>query len=223
MKMRSPEQSVILADGDFPHGEIPLTILRNAARIICCDGAASSLVEAGYEPYAIVGDCDSVTSSLAEKYADRLYRIEEQETNDLTKAVKWCSEHGYSDLVILGGTGKREDHTLGNISLLADYASQVNVRMVTDHGIFFPLTASGLFTAARGSQISVFSLNSATEITSKGLKYPLKAMKLTSWWQATLNETVDERFSLEFEGGPLILYIACHDPGAFSSFTRLIS
>ena len=99
------------------------------------------LIDFGLVPFAIVGDCDSVNKKIAEKYSDRLFRDTDQETNDLTKAVKWCSERGYTNIVILGATGKREDHTLGNISLLIEYSEFTSVKMVTDAGIFLP--ASG--------------------------------------------------------------------------------
>ncbi len=51
--------AVILADGSFPVHEIPLGYLREADHIICCDGSAESLLNAGLEPEAIVGDLDS--------------------------------------------------------------------------------------------------------------------------------------------------------------------
>ena len=175
-----PAETVILADGDFPCHSVPLEILRNARRIICCDGAVSSLLSEGLEPFSIVGDCDSVGPDIAVRYADRLYRIAEQETNDLTKSVKWCVERGFNDLAILGGTGKREDHTLGNISLLADYSVSASVSMVTDHGIFRAVSESCRFLSVPGQQVSVFSLDPGTAITSEGLKFPLKSMKLTS-------------------------------------------
>jgi thiamine pyrophosphokinase len=200
--------TVILADGDLPWHPTPLGILRSALRIICCDGAAKGLISAGYEPFAIVGDCDSIDEDLKTLYADRIFKIDEQETNDLTKAVKWCSEKGYNDLVVLGGTGKREDHTLGNISLLADYAHFVNIRMVTDTGIFYPLLESRVFESIAGQQISIFSVNTETEINSFGLRYPLRKMKLANWWQATLNESMGESFSIEFKNGALIVFIA---------------
>jgi thiamine pyrophosphokinase len=208
MKTSAFPGTVILADGSFPVHEIPLGILRNASRIICCDGAAESLIEHEIEPFAIVGDCDSLSLSTSEKYSDRIFRYSEQETNDLTKAVKWCSEKGYSEIVILGATGKREDHALGNISLLADYAGYADVMMVTDTGTFHPLKKGKTFKVKAGQQISVFSIDPATEITSTGLKYPLKNMKLTNWWQATLNEAAGNQFSLEFEGGPVIVFLA---------------
>jgi thiamine pyrophosphokinase len=200
--------TVILADGSFPVNDIPLGLLRNASRIVCCDGASRALDDAGFEPFAIVGDCDSIDKAISEKYSGRIFRIDEQETNDLTKAVRWCHAKGFSELIILGGTGKREDHTLGNISLLADYAHYVNVSMVTDAGIFYPVLGNADFKSVSGQQVSVFSIDPHTAITSKGLKYPLRKMKLSNWWQATLNEAEGESFSLEFEGGPLIVFLA---------------
>ena len=114
-------KTVIVADGTFPQHEIPLGYLKNAERIICCDGSAENLVLAGFEPDAIVGDMDSLSKELAGRFADRIFIDESQDINDLTKAITWCRGMGYNDLVIVGATGKREDHTIGNISLLAEY------------------------------------------------------------------------------------------------------
>ncbi len=200
-------ETVILADGSFPHHQIPLSILRNASRIICCDGAALSLIESGLEPKAIVGDCDSLTQGILNKYNDRIFKDTEQETNDLTKAVKWCSERGYDDIVILGATGKREDHTIGNISLLAEYAQYINVKMITDTGIFYPVLKGGSFKSSPGQQVSIFSINPETKITSSGLLYPLIKRKLKNWWEATLNEATGDYFELEFEKGKVIVFM----------------
>jgi len=200
-------KTVILADGLFPSHEIPLGYLKSAGCIVCCDGAARSLLDFGLEPFAIVGDCDSLSPQIAEKYGDRIYRVEEQETNDLTKSVNWCVERNYRDLVILGATGKREDHTIGNISLLAEYARKAEVIMVTDTGFIYPVLETSEFKSFPGQYISIFSLDPETEVTSYGLKYPLNRRKLRSWWEATLNECEGRSFRLEFNGGPLILFM----------------
>jgi thiamine pyrophosphokinase len=200
-------KTVILANGQFPENEIPRSFLDNAEVVVCCDGAAVTLVQYGLEPSAILGDCDSIDDEVSNRYADRIYKDDDQETNDLTKAVKWCSEKGYNDIVILGATGKREDHTLGNISLLADYAQFVNIKMVTDTGIFYPALESSRFETFPGQQISIFSINPDTEITSSDLKYPLKKRKLRNWWEATLNEATGDSFELRFEDGKVIVFM----------------
>ncbi|MEI6049494.1 MAG: thiamine diphosphokinase [Bacteroidota bacterium] len=199
--------TVIVADGLFPTHEIPLGYLKNAARIICCDGSAENLVLAGYIPDAIVGDMDSLTEDLSNRFADRIFRDDNQDTNDLTKSVCWCSESGYKDIVIVGATGKREDHTIGNISLLAEYINDVNVIMITDTGIFRPFTDSCKVSSFPGQQVSIFSIDPETEITSAGLKYPLNHTKILNWWVATLNEALGDFFTLEFNHGRIIVYL----------------
>lgn len=206
--MKNPEnRTVIVADGDFPVHNVPLGYLRNASHIICCDGSTENLLLAGFNPFAIVGDIDSLSDDLASRFADRIFRDDDQETNDLTKAVNWCQERGYDDLVIVGATGKREDHTIGNISLLAEYIRKTSVIMVTDTGFFIPITETTTITSFAGQQVSVFSIENSTEITTYGLKYPLKNSTIGNWWQATLNESLGDSFRLEFTGGRLLVYL----------------
>ena len=206
-KNQKKPYTVIVADGSFPRHDIPLSYLRNAERIICCDGSAENLIKAGYMPDAIVGDMDSLNESIAGRFRDRIFKDEGQDTNDLTKAVTWCLERGYRDLVILGATGKREDHAIGNISLLAEYIKDVNVKMVTDTGILMALTESSVIPSFPDQQVSIFSIDPETEITSHGLRYLLQRKKLTNWWVATLNEATGDSFSLEFEEGRIIIYL----------------
>lgn len=205
-KSAEKNKTVILADGSYPVHEIPLYYLENAARIICCDGSAGTLIAEGHIPEAIVGDLDSLSMEIASRFPERLYMDDEQKTNDLTKSVNWCVSRKYTDIVILGATGKREDHTIGNISLLADYVKQANVMMVTDTGIITPHLKSSIFSSFPGQQVSIFSIDPETEISSTGLKYRLEKLKLGNWWQATLNEATGHSFELAFEGGPLLVY-----------------
>jgi len=199
--------TVILANGVFPTHDISLSYIKNADRIICCDGSVENLINFGREPYAIVGDMDSINAGLAEKYIDRIFRNNDLETNDLTKAVNWCISRGFTDIVITGATGKREDHTLGNISLLVEYCKQANVIMATDTGIFRTYYNSAEIETFSGQQVSIFSIDADTEITSEGLKYKLNKLKLANWWTATLNEAIDNKISLNFKHGRVLVFL----------------
>jgi len=200
-------ETVVVADGTFPSHSVPLEYIRNAERIICSDGAADKLVNAGFIPDAIVGDMDSLSSELRQRFSDRIFPDSDQETNDLTKTVRWCIERGFRKIAIVGATGKREDHTIGNISLLADYAREAEVVMLTDTGIFIPAIDSIEISSVPGQQVSLFSIDPAIKITSSGLRYPLLQTKLTNWWCGTLNEAAGNSIRLEFSGGPLIIFM----------------
>ncbi len=191
---------VILADGDYPAGRIAAALLRNARRVVCCDGAALRFTAEGGEPWAIAGDGDSLPAELAGRYAPILRHEAEQDTNDLTKAVRFCLREGERRIVILGATGRREDHTLGNISLLTDYmASGAEVRMVTDYGVFDPMAGEAVFESRTGQQVSLFTPDPQTEVTGEGLKYPLPP-RFRNWWCGTLNEATGAEFSLRIAG-----------------------
>ena len=202
--------TVILANGDFPASPHSLHILQEAERIVCCDGAAQALLAYGIAPTVVIGDLDSLHDNVKDRLCGRIIQVNEQDTNDLNKAFRYCVSQGWLDITILGATGKREDHTLGNISLLADFAKQAPaIRMVTDYGCFLPMLTSGTIICTPGQQVSIFALDPDTPIVSHGLKYPLNGLAPSRWWEATLNEALGDSFTLEFpKGKSLLLFLA---------------
>jgi thiamine pyrophosphokinase len=200
-------KTVILANGNFPVHEVPLRCLREADLIVCCDGAAEKLVAHGLDPGVIIGDLDSVSGTLKKRYESILFHDPDQETNDLTKAVRWCISRGIKEVFILGATGIREDHTLGNISLLADYSRKIKATMLTDTGSFRAFDHSITVDSVPGQQVSLFSIDPTLAITSSGLRYTLKNLRLVSWWCGTLNEATGSSFRLEFENGQVIIFM----------------
>ena len=200
-------KTVILANGEFPKAEKALEILKSADIIICCDGAVNNLLDFGLEPSLIIGDLDSVSDIIKQKYQDIIHHVKEQNTNDLTKAVNWCVANNILEFDILGATGKREDHSIANISLLSEYINKANVRIVSDYGVFIPIKKATEFNSFVGQQVSIFAMNPNSEISSTGLKYPLENTKLKNWWNGTLNEAISDKFSLEFNDGSFIVYL----------------
>lgn len=207
--MKALYDCIIVANGSFPQTARLLELLQTAPVIIACDGAVEHLHERGLKPTAIVGDLDSIPPAMLRLYADRIHTVEDQEINDLTKAVRFAHTSGYRKLLILGATGLREDHTLGNISLLADYAPLFDqVEMLSDYGRFVPILQTTTLSCTPGQQISIFSLYPCGEITTQGLRWPITRRRLTSWWQGTLNETLGTEFTLTLSPGTrLIIYL----------------
>lgn len=197
-KEYSPEAAIV-ANGEFPTHPLTVEILKKSRFTVCCDGAVDAYVEAGYIPSAIVGDLDSLSPESRQRFASLLHHDRDQETNDLTKAFRFCLKHNKRDLLIFGATGKREDHTLANISLLADYMDEAQVEMVTDYGVFTPVSGCVEMECFPGQQISLFCMDRCP-LTTRHLKYPLHNRIITRWWQATLNEALSSSFLLETTG-----------------------
>ena len=103
----------------------------------------------------------------------------------------------------MGATGKREDHTLGNISLLAYYVQTLHIRptLYTDYGSFLAVQGTQSFASFKGEQVSLFNID-CTEMESTGLKWPVFAAK--TWWQTSLNEALSDQFSITANGTYLV-------------------
>ena len=190
---------VILSNGAFPSSERCLRILREADVLLCCDGAAAAAVARGFEPDEIVGDLDSLEEDLRGRYASRLYHDRDQESNDLTKTFRRALERNPERIVFLGATGLREDHSMGNISLLSDYALQApgcRIEMWSDYGRFEVIRDSARMAARPGQEISLFCFDPTLQIHAEGLRYPTDAVVFDTLWKATLNVATSDSFSL---------------------------
>ena len=182
--------------------------------IICCDGALKGFIKASKalfpsemrRPDAVVGDLDSLTVSLKEKYKDVLVHYEEQDYNDLTKAMRWLlGKHpDISCIHILGATGKRTDHTIGNVSLLMEYGrlfpcvKEIELDMVSDYETIVPIWDSCHLNVGVGRSVSILSPDNSLRIKSAGLEYDTSGVVFDNWWKATLNRAVEDEISLEF-------------------------
>ena len=194
--------AVIVAGGEFPTAPQPMEVLQSAQFVVCCDGAADSYIATGHAPDAIVGDGDSISAENREKFAHLLHIISEQESNDQTKAVRHLMERGMRRIAIVGATGKREDHTIGNISLIIEYArTGCDVRSFTDHGVFIPCNGTTTHKCRKGQQVSIFSIT-ARDLSAEGLLYPI--YDFNNWWQGTLNECTGEEFTISANGEYLL-------------------
>lgn len=191
--------AVVLCAGDFPTHDIPLCVLRDAPYLCCCDGAAVQAVSYGLRPDAIVGDGDSLPDDFKRQYSGIIHLVSEQEYNDMTKATRHCIRRGARRIAYVGATGKREDHTMGNISLLAYYLDSLSVQpvMLTDYGFFVPASGSRTFGSFARQQVSIFNVSSRS-IVSEGLRWPSYAY--SALWQGMLNEAEADTFTLRADG-----------------------
>lgn len=208
----------IIANGLFPSRPEVLDRIRRADWVVCCDGAWEKYRDwqlrtaAAPQRVSVVGDGDSLPPHWREQSAEAEHvHIAEQDDNDLTKAVRHVMQtegSAVKTVNILGATGLREDHTLGNISLLAYYTvlyGGVQFRMESDFGTLLPMQGHARFESHAGQQVSLFSLTPQAPVSVQGLRYPISRRCLEWWWEATLNESLGDHF--EVDGGRLIVYL----------------
>jgi thiamine pyrophosphokinase len=212
---------VIICDGTFPKSEYPRYLIRSADFIICCDGSLVKFLRNSKAifgeqrlPDLVIGDMDTLSESMQKRHADIIVKVEEQEHNDQTKAVRWALENldGIESIYIMGATGGRADHTIGNASLLMEYTRMfdlngINIESVTDEGTIFPVTDTTKFDCGTGREVSIFSPDNTLRIKSEGLMYPTDNVVFDNWWKATLNKSIADTVKLTFSHKSLALII----------------
>ena len=188
-------RTVILAAGEFPaRGGEPWRILASASRVVACDSAVDAFRRAfGRMPDVAIGDFDSIESDIpANAVINR-----DPSSNDLSKAIALCRKEGWADPVVVGATGRREDHSIGNIYR----ALEAQLRVATDCGDFLPVGGEGRgvlkFRAWIGAGVSVFAPDPATKMESKGLKWALAGVKFENAYCATLNRASSENVTVK--------------------------
>ncbi|MBQ9185802.1 MAG: thiamine diphosphokinase [Bacteroidales bacterium] len=213
--------AAIICNGDFPKKEFPRYLIASADFIICCDGALKAYLRAmpsvfgGRKrlPDAIVGDMDSLSPVLQEEFSSRIVHYEEQDYNDQTKAVRYLLETHpeVSEIHILGATGKRTDHTIGNVSLLMEYGrlfpevKEKVLDMVSDNETMFPIWDTATISVGTGRKVSIFTPDNSLRIKSSGLEYSTENVTFDNWWKATLNRAVEDEITLELSHPSMVL------------------
>lgn len=207
---------VILAAGDFPRKSYPIYILRTADAVVCCDGALEVALRRGVRVDAVVGDMDSVSPGVLKRFEGKVERVAEQDDNDLTKALRYVlgAYPEVSGITILGATGKRSSHTVGNLSLLMEYEKQygfwargISVQIISDWDTAFAVGDTCTLMVGEGRSVSLFSCDPTLKIKSKGLEWPLDDVVFDYWWKATLNRAMSDDITLEFNHPAPLLVI----------------
>ena len=210
-----------MCDGVFPKTEYPRYLIRMADFIICCDGALvkfmrNSKAIFGEErlPDLVIGDMDTLSQQMQRKYKDIIIKEEEQDHNDQTKAVRWAVNNidDLEHIYILGATGGRPEHTIGNAGLLMEYTRMfdlegrgIAMESVSDYGTMFAVNDTISLDCGEGRQISIFSPDNTLKIRSEGLAWQTEDVVFDNWWKATLNRAVQDTVTLTFSHRSLAL------------------
>ncbi|WP_026281046.1 thiamine diphosphokinase [Paenibacillus massiliensis] len=148
--------------------------------IIGADRGALYLMQHHIPIHLAVGDFDSILPEQLhqiEDYAERLLACDavDKDLTDTELAIELALEQQPDEILLLGATGTRMDHTLANIQLLMQVLQHRIPCSIKDSNNYIMLTDSSLEVKSMGySYISLLPLSSeVTGITLKGFQYPL--------------------------------------------------
>lgn len=203
---------LIVSGGTAPSKCLLESERENSDLVICADSGANYLYEYGIVPDFLLGDFDSIDKEVYDfflaKECKKISFPPEKDYTDTELALYQAIEIGADEIVFLGCTGSRIDHTLGNLGLLKICLNKgISGYLKDDNCTVFVIDKS---CEIKGNIGDVFSVQAYCDLVKKlsihGAKYPLENYDLKLGDSITIsNEFMDEVVHLKFESGILLI------------------
>ncbi|MDO4621027.1 MAG: thiamine diphosphokinase [Lachnospiraceae bacterium] len=199
---------VIIGGAEIRNYERIRSSLRADDYLIFCDSGLKHREGLQAEPSLIVGDFDSYQNPHSD--VETIVLPCEKDDTDTVYAVKEGLKRGFEDFLLLGVTGGRMDHTLGNIYILEFLDEAGKKAVIADDYSEMQLVSGETEFIAYGS-CAFFSLlnitGTAKEITVTGAKYCLQNAEITSGYQYGVSNEVapGKTAAVSVKNGKLLL------------------
>ncbi|TCZ77863.1 thiamine diphosphokinase [Paenibacillus albiflavus] len=148
--------------------------------LIGVDRGAWWLVKNGFKLEGAFGDFDSVTEDEAMQIKAasdwvKSFDAIDKDWTDSELAMHWALERKPKQIILLGATGTRFDHTLANIYLLQKaLEAGIDCRLIDEHNEIKLIDRTSQVMRSRHPYISLISISDQTTgITLEGFRYPL--------------------------------------------------
>lgn len=178
------EPALIIANGADCSNDLLNQLLEWNPFVLVLDGALDRVLMKGIKVDAVIGDFDSINVSrlsVEDEQQIEWVVLEDQETTDLEKGIKFLIEQGHKAANVVWATGKRLDHSHNNLITVAKYSHELSLCLLDDHSKAYmlrpkPATFTKYFPAE--SIISLLPMTDVHGIETSGLKYNLQQESL---------------------------------------------
>lgn len=209
-------KGLIISSGHINDIQVILSASKDRDFILCADGGIRYAMKANLIPHAIIGDLDS-TNDLELKFIEEnkipiiKYPVEKDYT-DSELAIDYLIQKGAKDIVLIGVTGSRMDHTIGNILLLKKlYLCNVKGKIIDDNNTIYYSEGYLKLERVEDHYVSIIPLNTDGVIVSlKGFYYPLEDKHIS--YGSTLgisNKIIEEYGEIFIKRGEALIILSC--------------
>ncbi len=203
------KKCIILANGKPPQKKV-INYLQseNYNFLICADGGANSARRLKIIPDIIIGDLDSIKAATYNFFKDKskIIKLKRQNDTDVEKCLKFAIKNKFDEVILLGVTGDRLDHTFCNLGIVLKFFHLISLNIIAENSFLSAYTDSVELTTVPNETISIYGISPKTKITSEGLKYPLNNVTLPfGEKESTSNIALSNKVKLKVKGGKIFV------------------
>ncbi len=209
------KHGLLFLNGEVSEQEIQQIQSSKFDQIIAADGGTFNALKWGFTPDVVVGDLDSIDDAVRLRLPQTIFiRRPSQQLNDFEKALMYCQEKAFSHLTILGIAGKRLDHALNNLSVLARYDQNFHLQIYDPYSRIYLLRNQMTIQGIPGQLVSLIPLGKVDGIVTEGLAYPLNNEPLAFGIREGLsNYLTHETAHIRIEHGLLFVFVHYTESG----------
>lgn len=178
-------RAIVFANGEFAPPADVAARLEGAQLLIAADGGLKHLRALGRQPDVLVGDMDSVAAEEVKALEAAGVSVQrhpvDKDQTDLELALLEAAARGADAVEVLGGLGRRWDHSLANL-LIPALPALAGIRVEFLHGEqrLFLIRAGTDIAGAEGTRLSLIPVGGVAEgVRTEGLAFPLAGKRLS--------------------------------------------
>lgn len=202
--------AVVVLNGEPPL-EARLRELAASFTVFAADGGTEVCVRAGVKPQWVAGDFDSFPlENLPEDWERKVFP--EQDRTDFQKVLA-CLPEEVESIRILGGMGRRIDHTLTNLLIASTLPESLEVCFEQEDERIVRVTADCPLDIelSVGCTLSLLPLREVTGVQTTGLKWNLDGQSMGPGQQlGQSNQVIDQVTVRVGQGSLFAWWTFCH-------------
>ena len=170
--------ALIVLGGQKPSSGLLQELAKRASLVLCADSGLEAALEGGIRPDAVIGDMDSVSDHLLNRYASENGKVlrlpREKDDTDGVAVLDYAIGLGVKQITLTGALGGRLDHALANCMLLVRAANRGLSACIEEDGQHIELLRGcRKIEGHSGQTFSLLSFWAAHVASLVGAHYPL--------------------------------------------------
>jgi len=200
----------VFCNGELKDPDRAGAVVAGAELVIAADGGAGHLAALGVKPDVIIGDMDSLCAETVWDGADvvRIPHPPAKDRSDVELAVEHAFARGCEQVTLMATIGKRLDHTLGNIAVVAKHPGRVAMLDGAFTLVAVNRSEKCVLRGCVGAAVSLIPYGASQgRVRTRGLKYPLEDEPLAFATHGLSNELSETEACVCVSGGVLLVCI----------------
>ncbi len=199
---------LIVGNSKFPSELITKELIKISDKIIACDGAIERCLQHSIEADYVVGDMDSLEQITIDELLEmnlEVVKLDDQNNNDLSKAINYARDLGAKRIDIIGVEGGSNQHQFASYWSIIDCPIESYIHL-QDSIISIINSKSERYSIQVGKNFSVFPVGRCKGVCISGSKWILDNETIFPSSRGLHNIAKEKEIEISCEEGVLLVF-----------------